>query len=135
MGSIINISGIDKKSLLSTLWLFVLLNIIFRDLHEFISPGFLEEAITGYVDGQKITEDLIFIGAFIVEIPIAMVLLPRVLKYKVNRWVNIVAGAITIAVVVSSVPTVPADIFFDAIEVLALLSIIRLAWKWSEQDA
>ena len=124
----------DRKALLSTLWIFVLFNIIFRDLHEFISPGFLEEAITGYVDGMQITERLVFIGAIIVEIPIAMVLLSRVLKYRVNRWVNIIAAAITIVVVFSSVPTVPADIFFDAIEVVALSLIIWYAWKWPKQD-
>ena len=127
-------NGMDRKALLSTLWIFVLLNIIFRDLHEFISPGFLEEAITGYVDGMQITERLVFIGAIIVEIPIAMVLLSRVLKYRVNRWVNIIAAAITIVVVFSSVPTVPADIFFDAIEVVALSLIIWYAWKWPKQD-
>jgi hypothetical protein len=124
----------DRKALLSTLWIFVLFNIIFRDLHEVISPGFLEEAITGYVDGMQITERLVFIGAIIVEIPIAMVLLSRVLKYRVNRWVNIIAAAITIMVVFSSVPTVPADIFFDAIEVVALSLIIWYAWKWPKQD-
>ena len=127
-------NGMDRKALLSTLWIFVLFNIIFRDLHEFISPGFLEEAITGYVDGMQITERLVFIGAIIVEIPIAMVLLSRVLKYRVNRWVNIIAAAITIVVVFSSVPTVPADIFFDAIEVVALSLIIWYAWKWPKQD-
>ena len=127
-------NGMDRKALLSTLWIFVLLNIIFRDLHEFISPGFLEEAITGYVDGMQITERLVFIGAIIVEIPIAMVLLSRVLKYRVNRWLNIIAAAITIVVVFSSVSTVPADIFFDAIEVVALSLIIWYAWKWPKQD-
>lgn len=127
-------NGMDRKALLSTLWIFVLFNIIFRDLHEFISPGFLEEAITGYVDGMQITERLVFIGAIIVEIPIAMVLLSRVLKYRVNRWVNIIAAAITIMVVFSSVPTVPADIFFDAIEIVALSLIIWYAWKWPKQD-
>lgn len=132
MSTIEKSTGMDIKALLSTLWIFVLLNIIFRDLHEFISPGFLEEAIRGYVDGQKITEGLIFIGAIIVEIPIAMVLLSRILKYKINRRVNMVAAVITIAVTLSSVPKVPADIFFDVVEVVALLAIVWFSWKWCE---
>lgn len=132
MSTIEKTTGMDIKALLSTLWIFVLLNIIFRDIHEFISPGFLEEAIRGYVDGQKITEGLIFIGAIIVEIPIAMVLLSRILKYKINRRVNMVAAVITIAVTLSSVPKVPADIFFDVVEVVALLAIVWFSWKWCE---
>ena len=38
---------IDKRALLSTLWIFVLLNVIFRDLHEFFRAGMIEEIITG----------------------------------------------------------------------------------------
>ena len=37
------IIGMDVKALLSTLWSFVLFNMIFRDLHEFGRPGFIEE--------------------------------------------------------------------------------------------
>ncbi len=127
-------TGMDKKVLLSTLWLFVLLNIIFRDLHEFVSPGFLEEAIKGYVDGMQITESLVFIGAIVAEIPILMVLLSRVLKRKTNRWANIGASIFQIAIVISALPRVPADIFHAAIEIAALLSIIWIAWRWSKQD-
>lgn len=134
MNSIHMTSEYEKKSLLSTLWLFVLLNIIFRDLHEFISPGFLEEAMTGHVDGTKITENLVFIGALLVEVPIAMVLLSRLLKCKLNRCMNIFASLITIAVTLSSIPVVPADIFFDVIEVTTLLVIIWIALKWTEQE-
>ncbi len=126
--------GMNTKTLLSTLWIFILLNIIFRDLHEVISPGFLTEALTGYVNGQQITEELIFIGALIVEVPTVMVLLSRLLKYKINRWANIVASVITIAVVLSAVPKLPADIFFAAIEIIALLAIIRIAWKWRSEE-
>ena len=41
--------GMDIKALLSTLWIFVLFNMVFRDLHEFGRPGFLEEIMTGSV--------------------------------------------------------------------------------------
>ncbi len=125
---------IDKKVLLSTLWLFVLLNIIFRDIHEFISPGFLEEAINGYVNGMKITENLVFIGAIVSEIPILMVLLSRVLKRKTNRWANIGASIFQIAIVISALPRVPADILHAVMEIAALLSIIWIAWSWPKQE-
>lgn len=36
------IIGKDTRALLSTLWIFILFNMIFRDLHEFARPGFLE---------------------------------------------------------------------------------------------
>ena len=128
-------SVIDVRSLLSGLWLFVLLNIIFRDLHEFATASAIEEIMTGVINGTKITEKLLLVGAVLVEIPISMVLLSRVLKYKINRWANILAGIVTIAVTISALPGDLDDNAFAAIEIAALLAIIWYAWKWSEQDA
>ena len=122
--------GMDIKALLSTLWIFVLFNMIFRDLHEFGRPGFLEEIMTGIVNGVQITEELMLVGGIMAEIPISMVLLSRVLKYRVNRWANMIAGAVTIAFVINNGAKDLDDMFFAAIEVVALSVIIWCAWKW-----
>lgn len=127
--------GMDIKALLSTLWIFVLFNMIFRDLHEFGRPGFLEEIMTGVVNGVQITEGLMLIGGIMAEIPISMVLLSRVLKYRVNRWANIIAGAITIAMIINNGVKDLDDIFFAAIEIIALSVVIWCAWKWRRQKA
>ena len=126
------IIGMDVKALLSTLWIFVLFNMIFRDLHEFGRPGFLEEIMTGVVNGVQITEGLMLIGGIMAEIPISMVLLSRVLKYRVNRWANIIAGAITIAMIINNGVKDLDDIFFTAIEVVALILIVWCAGKWKK---
>ena len=118
---------IDKKALLSTLWIFVLLNIIFRDIHEFFRAGLLEEMMTGVVNGNQVTEQVMLIGAFMVEIPILMVLLSRILNYRINRWVNIIIGALTIALVIGMGQKDLDDIFFGTVEVIALSAIIWLA--------
>ena len=127
--------GMDIKALLSTLWIFVLFNMIFRDLHEFGRPGFLEEIMTGIVNGVQITEELLLLGGIMAEVPISMVLLSRVLKYRVNRWANIIAGAITIGFVINNGARDLDDVFFAAIEVAALALIVWCAWKWRRQEA
>ncbi len=127
--------GMDVKALLSTLWSFVLFNMIFRDLHEFGRPGFLEEIMTGIVNGVQITEELLLLGGIMAEVPISMVLLSRVLKYRVNRWANIIAGAITMAFVINNGARDLDDVFFAAIEVAALALIVWCAWKWRRQEA
>jgi len=124
---------INIKTIISTLWIFILFNIIFRDLHEFISPGFLEEALKGYVNGQKITEGLLALGVLVVEIPVAMVLLSRVLKNKINRWINMITSAVCIPLIITGVTDLD-DIIFATIEILALLAIICIAWKWPKQE-
>lgn len=118
------------KMLLSTLWIFVLFNVLFRDIHELVTAEAVQEILTGIVNGNQITEELIFLGAFIVEIPILMVLLSRVLKRAINRWANIVAGIITLAVTVTGALTDLDDVFFVIVESAALLLIIWCAWKW-----
>ena len=115
----------NKKALLSTLWIFVLLNIIFRDLHEFFRAGMMEEIITL----TPVSEQMMLIGGIMMEIPILMVLLSRILDYRINRWVNIIIGAITIALVIGMGTKDLDDIFFATIEVIALSAIIWLAVK------
>ena len=124
----------DMKAKLSTLWIFMLLNVIFADIHGLLKPGFLEEIMTGTVNGTQMTEGLLLLGAVMIEVPIAMVLLSRVLKYRVNRWVNIIAGAITIALVINNRPTAPDEIFFATIEVVAMSLIVWYAWKWPNPE-
>lgn len=102
---------------------------IFRDLHQFGKSGFIEEVMTGVVNGVKITEELMLFGGFLAEIPILMVLLSRILNDKANKWANTVAGAITSLVLLSAAPSADMDdVFFMIIEVSAILWIIRIAW-------
>jgi len=91
--------------------------------------------MTGFVGGVQMTQEVLLLGAIVLEIPIAMVLLSRVLKYRVNRWANIIAGAITIAVVIGNASTDLDNIFFATIVVVSLLLIVWFAWKWSKQEA
>lgn len=103
---------------------------IFRDLHQLGKKGFLEEIMTGVVNGIEITEELMLFGGFLAEIPILMVLLSRILHDKANKWANIIASVITFLVLVSAVPSADMDdIFFMIIEFVAFLAIILIAWK------
>jgi hypothetical protein len=66
------------------------------------------------------------------EIPIAMIFLSRVLKYGVNRWANIIAAAITIVFVIGGGSTYLHYIFLAAVEVVCMSLIVWYAWKWVE---
>jgi hypothetical protein len=121
---------IDAQTLLSTLWIFVLFNIIFRDLHQLGKPGFIQEIMSGTVNGITLTDELALLGGFLAEVPILMVLLSRLLPDKVNKWANITAGIITLAVFLSALPYADMDdTFHMVIEVAAILWIFRIAWK------
>jgi hypothetical protein len=127
-------TGIDRKVLLSTLWIFALFNVIFRDIHEIFRPGFLEEVMAGSLNGLQMTEGSLLLAAILLEIPIAMLLLSWVLKYRVNRWANIVTGAATIAFVIGNGVTDLDDIFFVTMIIVALFLIVWYAWKWPNPE-
>lgn len=126
---------IKPQTMLSTLWIFVLLNIIFRDLHQFVKSGFIEEVMTGAVNGIEITDELMLLGGFLAEIPILMVLLSRILSKNANKWANIIAGIITLAVFATGIVSLDIDdAFHMAIETVAILWIFRIAWKLPTYD-
>jgi hypothetical protein len=124
----------DIKVKISTLWVVVMFNMAFADIVGFIHPGALEEIIAGDV-GFQITQGILLVFSILIEIPIAMIFLSRVLKDSVNRWANIIAGVITILFVIGAGSTTLSYIFFAAIEVLCMLLIIWYAWKWPKQEA
>lgn len=118
------------KAKLSALWIVYLFNIIFRDIHEFIEPGFIQQVMTGTFNGMQITEPLLLFGGFVSEVPIAMVLLSRLLPYGANRWANIIAAVFCIVIELMNGTTDLDDTFHMAIEMAVLLFIIWAVWRW-----
>ena len=137
-----NMSGkttvkIGTQVLLSTLWIVVMINMAYADILGLFIPGAVEEAAKTAVSiGITITQ-LMLIGAIMLEIPIAMILLSRVLKFKVNRWANIIAATLFAVTQIYSlflgVPS-PMYIFYTIIEIAGLLLIVWYAWKWPNPE-
>lgn len=126
---------LDMKALLSTLWIVVMINMLKADILSLYIPGSAEElARTSASVGTPIPQ-LMLGGAIMMEVSIAMIILSRVLRYGVNRWVNIIVSLITIAFVVGGGATYPHYIFIAAVEVICLLLIIVLAWMWRNVEA
>ena len=83
---------------------------------------------------SQITEGLLLAFAILLEIPIAMIFLSRVLKYRANRWANIIAAVITIVFVIGGGSTDLHYLFFATVEVVLLAIIIWYAWKWPNPE-
>ncbi len=122
----------DTKVLLSTLWIVVMLNMIKADVLSMYIPGALDELVE-FAGDTPITQ-LMLGGAIMMEISIAMIFLSRVLKYRVNRWANIIVSVITIAFVIGGGSTYPHYIFIATVEVVCMLLIIWYAWKWPNPE-
>jgi hypothetical protein len=80
----------------------------------------------------------------LMEIPMAMILLSRILKPTANRWANIVAGIIETAAVLLTSFILPAFhltgtssyyMFFGALEVACTSLIVWYASRWPRETA
>jgi hypothetical protein len=123
----------DMKVKLSLLWTFAMFNYLYADLMTLMDSSALKELMKGYAGPIQITQGFLLGAAILMETAIAMVLLSRVLKYRANRWANIIAGAIHTAAVFASMfvgTPAPYYIFFGTIEIACTLLIIWYAWKW-----
>ena len=124
----------DMKAKLSTLWIVVMFNMVFADILSFMLPDFLKILETGQADGVPITQEMLLVFAVLLEIPIVMIILSRVLTYSINRWANIIAAVITILFVVGGGSMSLHYIFFATIEVVCMLLIIWYAWRWPNPE-
>lgn len=110
-----------------------MINMIYADILGFLSKGVLEEMISGYAGAIELTDTLILVAAFMVEIPIMMILLSRILKHKINRIANIVAACISIIFIIGGGSLSMHYIFIASVETILMLSIIWIAWNWKDQ--
>ncbi len=123
------------KVKLSTLWIVVMFNMVFADILGFMIPGSLEKIMTGSAASFPITQEIMLGFAIILQIPIVMIFLSRVLKARANRWANILASIITIVFIWVGGEINLLYIFFAAIETVCMLLIVWYAWKLPKQEA
>ena len=131
----------DTRVRLSVLWLVATLNYIYADVFfcvDVLGSGKGGPGVLHFSQGA-------WLGiAILMEIPITMILLSRILKPAANRWANIGAGMIeTAAVLLTSfilpilhlMGTSSYYVFFGAIEVACTSLIVWYAWRWPREAA
>lgn len=131
------IGKIDRKVLLSTLWIFAILNYLYCDVVSFMDSNLLNQYLKGTVNGMHLTQGFLLGGGILMEIPIALVLLSRILKYTSNRWTNMIGSALMTVVQLSSLFTGKPTlyyIFFSIIEISCTMLIFMIALKWSKPE-
>ncbi|HEX7495161.1 MAG TPA: DUF6326 family protein [Candidatus Limnocylindrales bacterium] len=129
----------DMKVALPLLWVFMLLNYLYCDVLSLLDPANLKDVLAGHAAGGsvQITPEFLLASAVLMEIPMAMILLSRVLGHRASRWANVVAAAFMTLVQVGSLGVgTPTSyyLFFTAIEVGTLVLIAALALRWVDPE-
>jgi hypothetical protein len=121
---------LDTKVKLSALWLFAMLTYTYGDVVTLMDP-----VKHGSI---QLTEGFLLGGSIFMMIPVSMVLVSRILKYRAIRWSSIVAGTIMTVVLTMTlfvaVPTI-YYIFFTVIEMSSTAIIVWIALKWRNPES
>ena len=121
-------AGGQIKAELSTLWIVVLINILSADIFSFMLGAAGETPIS-------VTPWMMFAFAIVHELPIAMIILSRVLRRGVNRTLQCIAAGITALYVTAGGSATPHYIFFALAEVICLIWIVIRAKNWQIETA
>jgi MFS family permease len=127
----------ERKVILSTLWIFATLNYLYCDVVGLMDPDLLGQYLIGSVNGIHMTQGFLLGAGILVEIPIALVLLSRVLRYRANRWANIAAGSVMTAVQCLTLVLTPPRayyVFFSILEIGCTALIIWYSWRWPHPE-
>lgn len=117
----------DRRMVLSTLWIFVMFNYLYADiLMLIVHPAIYQKA------AAHMSSAIVLTFAALMEIPILMILLSRVLSYRSNRWANIIAGVESTAFAALTLsPKMPSYyLLFSSIEIVCTVFIVWYAWTW-----
>ena len=129
----------DMRIALPALWIFMVLNYLYCDVLSLFDPAVLRDVMAGHASGGtvQITPEFLLASSVLMEIPMAMILLTRVLQHTLSRWTNVAAAAFMILVQIASLFVgTPASyyVFFTVIEVGTLVLIAALALRWTSPD-
>ena len=84
----------DCKIKITVLWLFAAVAFLAHQILVLMEPGIIAQLMAGEAEGQKIGPELILSFAILMLVPMVMAFLSLTMKDSMNRWVNIIVGAV-----------------------------------------
>jgi hypothetical protein len=119
------------RGILSSLWVFYFVNHFFMGLHEFANPAFVEQLLGGF----DVSDTLLLIAAITIEVPIAMIVLSRVLPNRINWIVNIVVAVYAVGLEFINNRNPDLDnVFFLLAELAGFVTIIVVSIRWRRRQ-
>jgi len=129
-------SRIGPRTVVSSLWLFAILNYLYCDLLGLMYPEDLQGFLDGKVGGLVIDQPFLLYAAILMTVPMASVLISRIAAHRFARIESIAAAAVMtlvqLATLVFGTPPTLHYMYFSAIEVATTIAIVWVAartWK------
>lgn len=127
----------NRRNMYSSLWTYATLNYLYADLVGLMDKNMLSQYLTGTVGDLEMTPGFLTGAAAFMQIPIANVFLPQVIKNeRTLRWVQIASGSVMTLVQGATLfigkPS-PYYTLFSILEMSATTFITINAIKWKPQ--
>ncbi len=127
----------DWKIKISVLWLFSAVAFLAHQILALLEQGVIAGIMAGEVEGMKIGPELILLFAVLFLVPLIMAFLSLTLKDSINRWANIIVGAVFAALFIGMLMTVAklsGETLMTLSTVVAQALIVWYAWKSKQKD-
>lgn len=127
--------GIDRRVIISGVWIFVVLNYIYADIFIILGGHGASTPEEAELVNTLSSPGIFIFFAFYLQMAMAMIVLSRSLKYSLNRWLNIIIATLHVLGGLASLFVVTNAIYYIyyvIVEIIALLFIIWYAWSWKE---
>lgn len=126
---------LNIKTKLALSWVALMFLYIYNDILSFFQPGHVAELAEGTLGGLEFTQPFLLAAALLMALPSLIILLTVSLKAGAVRLINIIFGFFHILVLIGTQFAGETDtwLFWRANEIgelLILIFIIRMAWKW-----
>lgn len=125
---------INVKIKLSALWAALMFCFAYADIIAHMRSDIVEGILAGELEGIQITQEALIGSAVLMVIPIVMIFISLMLNAKVNRWLNIVLGAIYAGINLTTMLMAGGGwvyyYIFAVFEVVISVLIVWVAWKW-----
>jgi Family of unknown function (DUF6326) len=120
---------------LFALWCSVMFFYVYGDYFELYQPGKLQEIIAGRMPFGPISQGALLGMSAVMIIPSLMPFLSLVLPAGLNRWLNIVFGAIYSVIMILVIRGGwHYYVVYGLIEIALTVLIVWYAWTWPKQS-
>jgi len=108
---------------IATLWLFVLLCMLFRDVHETVNPNYFEQ-----IKSQNTSDEILLASGVVLSFLVFMI--PANFRFgrKARKHLNTIAVFIFLIGVTSMPPKDLDDYWFAIVEIIAIVEILRITY-------
>lgn len=127
---------ISVKMKLSALWVAMMLLYIYADILSLFRPGELNRIMQGFMGPLQANEASLLFASILMIIPAIMAVVSLTSKPVVNRWANIIVGALYTLINIGNLVGESWIYYFlfGIFEIAVTSLIVWYAWKWPNPE-